>query len=188
MVSSEPVKEMISKFVITLMVFLGLLSTPPLLAVSFGPNALTLNTLSQERSIGSAAERYFTDPNDILDENYHISYYELPLGYEIDESELQELKNRLFKPTDNLPSGEEKPQSQEASVGPGTETLPSEIPEEKFNATYHEPPLGYEIDESELQELKNRPFKPADNIPTNEEDKEPDPSDETGRTTNESGF
>jgi len=187
MVSSEPVKKMISKFGITLMVCLGLLATPPLLA-AFGPNALTLNTLSQERSIGSAAERYITDPNDILDEKYNISYYELPLGYEIDESELQELKNRLCKPTDNLPSGEEKPQSQEASVGPGTETLPSEIPEEKFNATYHEPPLGYEIDESELQELKNRPFESSDNIPTNEEDKEPDPLDETGQNTQGSGF
>jgi hypothetical protein len=179
---------MISKFGITLIVCLGLLATPYLFAVTFGPSALIQNTLSPEGSRGSTAERFFGDSGDIPYEKFDITYYELSHGSEIEGSELQELKDSLFESNDDLTSGEEGSQGQEASIGSGAEILPSEIPEEKFNTTYHEPPLGYEIDESELQELKNRPFEPTDNIPANEEDKEPDPPDETGQNTQGSGF
>jgi hypothetical protein len=63
--------------------------------------------------------------------------------------------------------------SQSASIGQGVATYPSEISDEKLETTEQEPPLGYEIDVSMLQELKASPYTPSDYIPTNEEDKEP---------------
>jgi hypothetical protein len=178
---------MISKFGITLMVCLGLLATPPLLAIALGPSALLQNTSSLEGFMGSTTESLFDDSDYMRYDNFDNTYYELPIGSEIDESEFQELKDSMFESNNDLPSGEEDSQCQEASISTGAEILPSEIPEEKSNTTYHEPPQGYEIDESELQELKNRPFKPTDDIPVNEEDKEPDPLDETGQNTKEVG-
>jgi hypothetical protein len=60
--------------------------------------------------------------------------------------------------------------SQSVSLTQGILTYPSEVSDEKFESAEHEPPLGYEIDMSLLQELKSLSYTPSDNTPTNEQD------------------
>jgi hypothetical protein len=64
-------------------------------------------------------------------------------------------------------------QCESISISPGVETYSSQISEKKLESAVQEPPFGYEIDISTLQELKKRPYTASDDIPTNEEDKEP---------------